>query len=103
NSVIVLPGTHSKWVHVADSRIGAFTTYMTGELFALLRDHSILGRLAARPEAVVDAESDAFARGVEMARTSPRGLAPILFSARASVLAHDMNADDSLHYLSGLL
>jgi 2-dehydro-3-deoxygalactonokinase len=102
NSVIVLPGTHSKWAHVTDSRISAFTTYMTGELFALLRDHSILGRLAARQESVV-AESAAFAHGVEVARKSPRGLAPVLFSARAAVLARDMNADDSLHYLSGLL
>ena len=41
----VLPGTHSKWVLVKDGRIVQFATYMTGELFATLRQHSILGRL----------------------------------------------------------
>ena len=43
----VLPGTHSKWVRVESGRIVSFATYMTGELFALLLQHSILGRLAA--------------------------------------------------------
>jgi 2-dehydro-3-deoxygalactonokinase len=41
----VLPGTHSKWVLVRNGRIVRFATYMTGELFANLKQHSILGRL----------------------------------------------------------
>jgi 2-dehydro-3-deoxygalactonokinase len=43
--LMVLPGTHSKWVHVQDGRLARFSTYMTGELFAVLCQHSILGRL----------------------------------------------------------
>ncbi|WP_350066435.1 2-dehydro-3-deoxygalactonokinase [Roseitalea porphyridii] len=39
----VLPGTHSKWALVRARRVEAYATYMSGELYAALRDHSILG------------------------------------------------------------
>jgi len=41
---LVLPGTHSKWVWVRAGRIEHFSTFMTGELYAVMRQHSILGR-----------------------------------------------------------
>src|SRR5882724_9192198 len=41
----VTPGTHSKWIKVDDGRLQSFATYVTGESFALYRNHSILGRL----------------------------------------------------------
>ena len=44
---IVLPGTHSKWAFAEDGRIVWFATFMTGEVFAVLKEHSILGRLMA--------------------------------------------------------
>ena len=44
DAVICLPGTHSKWARVSDGRILSFATAMTGEVFAVLRRHSILGR-----------------------------------------------------------
>ena len=47
DGLFVLPGTHSKWVTVVDGRITAFKTYMTGEVFAAMKDHTILGRLMA--------------------------------------------------------
>ena len=47
DGLVLLPGTHSKWVRLAGGRVREFTTYMTGELFAVLRAHSILGRLAS--------------------------------------------------------
>jgi 2-dehydro-3-deoxygalactonokinase len=80
---LVLPGTHSKWARVADGRIETFVTFMTGELFALLRDDSILGR-AAEPAAGAGGEA-AFQRGVNAAR-APEGVAPLLFSTRALLL-----------------
>ena len=40
-----LPGTHSKWARVEDGRITGFATHMTGETFAALRGHTILGRM----------------------------------------------------------
>jgi 2-dehydro-3-deoxygalactonokinase len=41
----ILPGTHSKWARAEANRIVSFDTYMTGEVYGLLRQHSILGRL----------------------------------------------------------
>ena len=105
DSLVVLPGTHSKWVHLAGGRVREFTTYMTGELFAVLRAHSILGRLA--PAGVGDAGSEpgAFERGVLAAQRSAGGLGSLLFAARASmpVLVGDLPAESSLEFLSGLL
>jgi 2-dehydro-3-deoxygalactonokinase len=100
--VAVLPGTHSKWVRVARGRIEGFTTFITGEMFAVLSRHSILGRMAesgggdAPPGA-------AFRRGVRSARDGGRGLASLVFSARSSALVGDLAPADSLEYLSGVL
>ena len=100
---LILPGTHSKWVAVQDGGIAAFQTYMTGELFAVLRNHSILGRPARDAGTAPPADHAAFAQGVAAARASPAGLAPLLFSARTLVLADTLPASASLDYLSGLL
>lgn len=100
--VAVLPGTHAKWARVAGDRILGFTTYMTGELFAVLAQHSILGRLVAQRVGEVE-PGHAFARGVRHARDATGGLASVIFSARSAVLVGDLRADDSLEYLSGLL
>ena len=100
--VAVLPGTHSKWVRIVGGRIERFTTYMTGELFGVLSRHSILGRLA-EPAAHDVPPGAAFRRGVRHARAPARGLASLVFSARASVLVADLAAADSLEYLSGVL
>jgi 2-dehydro-3-deoxygalactonokinase len=100
---VVLPGTHSKWVRVAEGRIEGFTTYMTGELFAVLRGHSILGRLADPALPAGTAAGAAFLRGVRVARDAAAGLAASLFSARSAVLVGDLPASESLEYLSGLL
>ena len=45
DGVACLPGTHSKWARVEAGGITSFTTHMTGETFAALRDHTILGRM----------------------------------------------------------
>jgi len=102
---LVIPGTHSKWVQVRDGRILDLHTYMTGELFALLREHSILGRPArtaiAGPE---EAAGQAFERGVAAVRERPgTGATELLFSTRTLVLKGQLKAIDSLEYLSGLL
>ena len=59
----VLPGTHSKWAHVEDGRVLGFETYMTGEVFSVLKTHSVLGRMMA-PER----RGEGFARGLSAAR-----------------------------------
>jgi 2-dehydro-3-deoxygalactonokinase len=107
-ATLILPGTHAKWAAVHDGRIVSFTTYMTGELFALLRDHSILGRPARKAAAQGETNRvvawEAFDRGVATARDSgTRGIAPVLFGTRSLVLHEELRARDSLDYLSGLL
>jgi 2-dehydro-3-deoxygalactonokinase len=97
--VFVLPGTHSKWAVVEAGRIISFATFMTGELFAVLREHSILGRLM-----VGDTHAPgAFRRGVELAGTEDAGLLKRLFSARTLPLLEKLPAAAVVSYLSGLL
>jgi 2-dehydro-3-deoxygalactonokinase len=116
--VLVLPGTHSKWVTMRGGRIVDFTTYMTGELFGVLGRHSILGRPArdagaGEPDATVfqgvfrvasQVAAAAFEQGVLTIRDNPsRGLSSMLFLARALVLSGQLPAAFSLDFLSGLL
>jgi len=62
DALFVLPGTHSKWAEVRGGRVERFSTAMTGEVYALLRHHSILARtLPPEDGALHDA---AFAAGV---------------------------------------
>ena len=100
---LVMPGTHCKWVTVRDGGIAGFQTFMTGEVFAALQGHTILGRPAREAGTPPTGDGAAFARGVATARDSGDGLAPLLFSARTLVLAGRLPAADSLDYLSGLL
>lgn len=103
----LLPGTHSKWVQVEQRRIVGLATYLTGEMFAVLKAHSILGRLMLAPAARGDAEGDssaAFALGLEAARSSgPGDLLHQVFAARTLGLTQRLPHDALADYLSGLL
>lgn len=101
DALLVLPGTHSKWASIREGRLVGFDTYLTGELFALLRDHSILGRPAL--ESGAEASPAAFAWGLRMARDAEHGIADQLFSVRSLVLCGQLAPAHSLDYLSGLL
>jgi len=95
---ICLPGTHSKWVRVEMGKIVHFATHMTGEVFGLMRTHSILGRMMANGET----NPVAFASGVLRAR-APGGVLHHLFGVRTLGLLQDLSEADSASYLSGLL
>jgi 2-dehydro-3-deoxygalactonokinase len=95
----ITPGTHSKWIDVEGERITHFATYITGETFAVLRQHSILGRLMTADEP----DETAFARGVEKSMADPAGLLHNLFSVRSLGLFNDMNGAQLSSYLSGLV
>lgn len=97
-SWICLPGTHSKWVRVENRRVVEFTTHMTGEFFALLKTHSILGRMMT--DEGFDAE--AFAQGVQRARQSG-GLLHHAFGVRTLGLVNGLTSVQASAYLSGLL
>ncbi len=92
------PGTHNKWVWTQAGRIVDFATAMTGEMFALLRDHSILKAMLAGPVA----DGPAFRRGVHRA-ASANDLLSALFGVRAGVLRGTLDAGDSAAFASGLL
>ncbi len=99
DGLVCFPGSHSKWVHLKDSRISAFNTYLTGELFAALRNCTILGRTMAGSDATA---GEPFARGVARSAESG-GLLHHLFGVRALTLMRQIEEDVSASYLSGLL
>ena len=102
---IVLPGTHSKWAVIAESRITGFATHMTGEVFALLSRHSILSRLMPENAAPSAAASQAaFAQGVAAAQESGGGeLLHQIFATRTLGLLGHLPHEVLRDYLSGLL
>lgn len=99
DGVLCLPGTHSKWVHVSAGEVVSFQTYMTGELFALLSERSVL-----RHGLLADGWDDGIFRGaLEEAISRPQSLAAALFSLRANGLLHGMKSAQARARLSGLL
>ncbi len=100
SALLVLPGTHSKWVRVAGGRIERFATFMTGECYALLRQHSILARMMPAEDGELDAA--AFVQGVNHARRSGT-LLRAAFSARTLALFERLAPAALPSYLSGLV
>jgi 2-dehydro-3-deoxygalactonokinase len=98
--IFCLPGTHTKWVMVTDGAVTLFQTALSGELFELLRRHSVL----VRDGGEVNAQSPAFALGLGFARRNPDAdLLHLLFSARSRVVTGEMAKADAASYLSGLV
>jgi 2-dehydro-3-deoxygalactonokinase len=95
----ITPGTHSKWIDVDGERITHFATYVTGETFATLRQHSILGRLMTSDEP----DEPAFRRGVEKSLADPAGLLHNLFSVRSLGLFNELSGAQLSSYLSGIV
>jgi 2-dehydro-3-deoxygalactonokinase len=104
-ATIVLPGTHSKWAQIENGRIVRFATYLTGELFAVLRTHSILGRLMTdAPQEMGESNCAAFETGLASAQASgPGDLSHQLFGARTLGLTGRLPNVSLAEYLSGLL
>jgi len=96
---VCLPGTHSKWAMLHDGAITGFATAMTGELFALLRQHSLLGRLMDDSDTF---DATAFAQGVQRSGEAG-GLLHHLFGVRALGLFERLSALAAPSYLSGVL
>lgn len=92
------PGTHTKWARVEGGRIARFRTAMTGELFDLLREHSLLAPML-RGEVEV---GDAFRDGVRRGRADGT-LSADLFAIRAKVLLSEIEERHAASLASGLL
>ncbi|HEX8526156.1 2-dehydro-3-deoxygalactonokinase [Allosphingosinicella sp.] len=92
------PGTHNKWIRLEAGRVTRFQTVMTGELFNLLKEHSILCDLL---QAEVGPDEE-FERGV-LHGLSDEDLTAELFSVRARVLLGRAERGKAASYTSGLL
>jgi 2-dehydro-3-deoxygalactonokinase len=93
------PGTHNKWIDAEDGVIRRFATYVTGEAYAVFKQHSILGRLMSGERD----DDDAFAVGVRKGLGDPAGLLHHLFSVRSMGLYDRIKSDALPSYMSGLL
>jgi 2-dehydro-3-deoxygalactonokinase len=99
NHVFCLPGTHAKWVALQDGAVTQFQTALSGELFELLRRHSVLARDGGEV-----AVNDAFLCGLEFAKANRAAdLLYLVFSTRARVVTGEMAKADAASYLSGLI
>jgi 2-dehydro-3-deoxygalactonokinase len=98
NGLALMPGTHSKWVTIVQGAVMSFRTFMTGELFALLKERSLLGRL------MIDGPDDysAFDEGLDRAFADP-ALTSLLFGVRTEGLFGRLAPEALADYLSGLL
>jgi 2-dehydro-3-deoxygalactonokinase len=105
DGLVCLPGTHPKWVSMRGGRVERFATYMTGEMYSLLREHSMIGRPATEPGDAAGFERglDAAARNGGAAGAARVGLLNLLFGARALVVSGRMAPALLGPYLSGLL
>ena len=99
-ALLVLPGTHSKWVTVEDRRVVGFRTFMTGEIYALLRHHSILARTLPATDGELDTNS--FRRGLAHAAASV-SLLHAAFSVRTLALFERLPSACLPSYLSGVV
>lgn len=98
NALVCHPGTHNKWTELHQGKIHSFQTVMTGELFSLLKNHSILGDLLQGPVQTDDVFRAA-AKHAVFNETVPAEL----FSIRARVLLGQMKKEEAPSFASGLL
>ena len=98
DGAVCLPGTHSKWCRISAGEVVGFQTFLTGELFALLSEHSVLrhGLSSGWDEAAFDA-------GVAEGMLRPERLPAQLFRLRAEGLIAGLSGDAARARLSGLL
>lgn len=99
DGVICLPGTHTKWVHVSAGEVISFRTFMTGELFALLAEASVLHHTIAAE----GWDEPAFAAALDEAMARPAAIAAELFGLRAEALLHGLAPQTARARLSGML
>lgn len=102
DATVILPGTHSKWVEVRQGALQRFSSFMTGEVFGVLKAHSILGRLI--PEGQSQPDEQAFLDGVRQTLGAETGgLLHDIFTTRSGVLLGQLTPDVITERLSGIL
>jgi 2-dehydro-3-deoxygalactonokinase len=100
--LVCIPGTHSKWIKIEQGHVVEFSTCMTGELFSVISQHSILAH-AVETAGPSPADSGPFREGLATALAAPAGLTASLFRLRAAQLLGFERRADGAARLSGLL
>jgi 2-dehydro-3-deoxygalactonokinase len=100
--LVCIPGTHSKWIRIDAGRVAEFSTWMTGELFSVISQHSLLAHAVEAATAAL-ADSEPFRAGVARALAEPTALTASLFRLRAAQLLGFERRADGAARLSGLL
>ena len=103
--IVALPGTHTKWAVLNGGMLETFQTSFSGELFALLREHSMLARAAlSEPPASDESMRAGFELGLARSRELARTPLPhVLFEVRSRQLMEGMRHPEALGYLSALI
>lgn len=102
--LLALPGTHTKWVVVEDGAITSFLTAPVGEIYALLREHSILAKAAPGDAETPEGLTAGFARGLaRIVEQGPARLPHLIFETRSRQLLDGLPKDEAMGFLSGLL
>ncbi|MBT8154957.1 2-dehydro-3-deoxygalactonokinase [Epibacterium ulvae] len=99
DGVICLPGTHTKWVRIKQGQIGEFATFMSGELFTVIGQHSVLRHSVGTS----GWDRDAFRTACQGATDDATFLMRSLFGLRAGSLLADLSPEAARATLSGLL
>lgn len=100
----ILPGTHSKHIKIRQGNITEFRTYLTGELFNIMRRHSVLGKSVSElntKESLPDSAKSAFEKGVR--KSIGNNLLNTVFGVRTNQLFNRLSKTDNYYFLSGLL
>lgn len=102
-AVLILPGTHSKHLHIKAGQLINIQTFMTGELFSLLINHSILKDSVELNEVTDFSKSDieAFKAGIN--KSLEFNVLHNLFTVRTNQLFNKFNKKQNSLYLSALL
>ena len=99
---VILPGTHSKWVEIEGGRITRFSTAMTGELYEVLSQHSVLRHSFSGDADPAETELG-IAEGMVAGLEQPDLVTSLLFRTRAAALLSGKGPGWCSGYLSGLL
>jgi 2-dehydro-3-deoxygalactonokinase len=99
NGVVCLPGTHAKWINIQDGQIMSFKTFMTGELFGVISNHTLIKHSTS----IKGWNHESFKEGVHEGFNNPGSIASDLFSLRAESIVNDLDRDQARSTLSGLL
>ena len=103
NAVLIFPGTHSKHIYIEGKMMTDFQTFMTGEMYALLSQHSILRDSVEnrKSEIMTDDDVNIFRQGIQA--SSNYSLLHNIFSVRTNQLFGVLDKNQNSIYLSGLL